>query len=380
MVLEAGKITEEGLQRLRDRLGAFNRPRQYGVGLFNEFASRDAIRHFCQGIGDPNPLYQDESYARQTKYGTIIAPPCFLYSVYWCSGRTGGLPGVHAFHSGSDWEWFRPIHMDDRISVKEQFSDLEEMPSRFAGKTIKQSSTCHYYNQRGEVIARTRGWNFRAERTAARENRKYDFQTYAYTRDEIDEIEDAVLNEEIRGANPRWWDDVNVGDEVGPVVKGPLSHGDITAFVAGCIGGLSHGLQLKEVRRHPSWGFRDPNTGAQEAIVRVHDIEESATSACLPGAYDYGCQRCSWVGNLFTNWMGDDGFLKKMYVELRRFNMVGDTTWLRGKVTDKRVEGEERLVDIEFIGENQRKEMTTKGTATVQLPTKQIPEWAKPVK
>ena len=111
----------------------------------------DAIRHFCQGIGDPNPLYQDESYARQTKFGTIIAPPCFLYSVYWCSGRTGGLPGVHAFHSGSDWEWFRPIYMDDRISVKEQFSDLEEMPSRFAGKTIKQSSTCHYYNQRGEV-------------------------------------------------------------------------------------------------------------------------------------------------------------------------------------------------------------------------------------
>ena len=53
---------------------------------------------------------------------------------------------------------------------------------------------------------------------------------------------------------------------------------------------------------------------------------------------------------------------------------------MRGKVTDKRVEGEERLVDIEFIGENQRKEMTTKGTATVQLPTKQIPEWAKPVK
>ena len=35
-------------------------------------------------------------------------------------------------------------------------------------------------------------------------------------------------------------------------------------------------------------------------------------------------------------------------------------------------------MDIEFIGENQRKEMTTKGTATVQLPTKQIPEWAKP--
>jgi len=52
MVLESGRITEEGLERLRSRVGSFNRPRQYGVGLFNEDASRSAIRHFCQGIGD----------------------------------------------------------------------------------------------------------------------------------------------------------------------------------------------------------------------------------------------------------------------------------------------------------------------------------------
>ncbi len=47
MVLESGKITEEGFERLRSRLGNFNRPRQYGVGLFNGDASRSAIRHFC---------------------------------------------------------------------------------------------------------------------------------------------------------------------------------------------------------------------------------------------------------------------------------------------------------------------------------------------
>ena len=59
MVLESGTITQEGIDRLRARLGSFNRPRQYGVGLFNEEASRSAIRHFCQGIGDTNPLYWD---------------------------------------------------------------------------------------------------------------------------------------------------------------------------------------------------------------------------------------------------------------------------------------------------------------------------------
>ena len=64
MVLESGKITQEGIDRLRQRIGSFNRPRQYGVGLFNEEASRSAIRHFCQGIGDQNPLYWDMSYAQ----------------------------------------------------------------------------------------------------------------------------------------------------------------------------------------------------------------------------------------------------------------------------------------------------------------------------
>ena len=123
--------------------------------------------------------------------------------------------------------------------------------------------------------------------------------------------------------------------------------------------------------RHPSWGFTDPTTGAQEAIIRVHDIQEAAESAGLPGSYDYGCQRCCWMGHLLTNWMGDDGFLTKMYVELRLFNVVGDTTWCRGKVIAKREEGDERLVDLEIWGENQRGAISTKGTATIRLPHKQ---------
>ena len=370
MVLEAGKITEEGIKRLRERIGSFNRPRQYGVGLFNEYASRDAIRHFCQGIGDPNALYWDEEYARHTKYGTIIAPPTFLYSVYWCSGRTGGLPGVHGFHSGNDWEWLRPIYLGDRISVQEQFTGLDEKKSQFAGRMLIQSSVCHYYNQRGEVVARYKGWQVRAERSAAREHRKYSFEPYAYSEEEIEAIESAVLSEEVRGSDPRWWEEVEVGEELSPVVKGPLSHGDIQAFVAGAVGGLAHGLQLKEMKRHPAWAFQDPNTGAREAIIRVHDIREAAESAGLPGSYDYGSQRCCWMGHLLSNWMGDDGFLKRMYIELRRFNVVGDTTWCRGKITGKRQENGECLVDLEIRGENQRKEITTTGTAVVRLPSK----------
>ena len=67
--------------------------------------------------------------------------------------------------------------------------------------------------------------------------------------------------------------------------------------------------------------------------------------------------------------MGDDGFLKKMYVELRRFNVEGDTTWCKGKITGKREEAGEKLVEMDVWGENQRGEVTMKGTATVGLPS-----------
>jgi hypothetical protein len=68
--------------------------------------------------------------------------------------------------------------------------------------------------------------------------------------------------------------------------------------------------------------------------------------------------------------MGDDGFLKKMYVELRRFNVVGDTTWCQGEITAKRIEGDEKLVDMNIWGENQHHEVTTRGTATIRLPSR----------
>ena len=68
--------------------------------------------------------------------------------------------------------------------------------------------------------------------------------------------------------------------------------------------------------------------------------------------------------------MGDDGFLKRLYAELRRFNIIPDTTWIKGKVTRKYVENGEHLVDIECWGENQRGEITMPGHATVVLPSK----------
>ena len=38
---------------------------------------RGAIKRFAEAVGDPNPLYFDEEYAKGTRYGGIVAPPGF---------------------------------------------------------------------------------------------------------------------------------------------------------------------------------------------------------------------------------------------------------------------------------------------------------------
>ena len=47
-------------------------------------------------------------------------------------------------------------------------------------------------------------------------------------------------------------------------------------------------------------------------------------------------------------------FLKRVRTQMRGFNIMGDCTWARGKVTRKYIKDGNALVDIEIRGENQR--------------------------
>ena len=103
---------------------------------------------------------------------------------------------------------------------------------------------------------------------------------------------------------------------------------------------------------------------------RVHWEDELAREVGVPAAYDYGPQRISWLGHLMTNWTGDDGWLKKLRVEVRRFNIMGDTQWCKGKVTKKYIHNDEHIVECDIWAENQRGEITAPGSATVILPSR----------
>jgi acyl dehydratase len=350
-------ITPEGLAALRARIGRpVRRPEAY-----IEVATRDAIRHWAHGIGDRNPLWASA--------GT--APPTILFAMdRVVSGYVGGLPGIHAMYAGTDFRWQRAIREGDRIVGESVLKDVIEKPSAFAKRAIQQVYRTTFTNQRGEAVCEADSWCFRTERDTARERGKYKAAApHRYSEDEIEHIARAYRSEEIRGAQPRFWDDVQVGESLPTVCKGPLTVTSVVAFVQGW-GSLyvrAHGLAFDLIERHPALGI--PNAfGVPEPPERVHWDEPFARSVGVPGAYDYGPERVAWLGHVATNWMGDDGELRRLSAQVRRHNLIGDVTWCRGTVTGKREEDGLSLVDVDLVAENQRSEVTAKGSAIVALP------------
>lgn len=366
-----GFINEETLAEFRKRIGMKLRI----SNIYNTLVTPDSIKRFADGIGDPNPLYRDKEYAVKTRYGSLIAPPSWLYSVYptWV---LQGLPGVHAFHSGNDWEIYKPIYDGDVITPEATFTGFNEKESKFAGKMVMEYQSAKFYNQDGDLVAKAKTWLVRAERAAAREKGKYhDIELpHPWTEEEIQKVEEQVLAEEVRGSNIRYWEDVMIGEELKPVIKGPLGLTDMIAFCAGAapVQLLAHGLSLNLYRKHPAWGVRDKETGAMEPIYSVHYNKSVAKAVGLPYPYDVGVQRQCWLFHLLTNWAGDEGWIKRNYAEYRKFVYLSDAISFTGKVVNKYIDSDgEYCVDIETHGFNQRGEDTIPGRSTVVLPSRE---------
>jgi acyl dehydratase len=367
------KITDAGLEALARRIGIAI---EDTLEPWCHEATRDNIRHYAHGIGDDNPLWCEPAYAAATRHGGIVAPPSFLFACSRIvSGYVGGLPGVHAMWAGADWTWHRPVRRNEEIATRAHLKALVEHQTRFAGRAIQQVYHVDFHGDDGDLVAEADSWCFRTDRDEARERgRKYDLEKAAprrYTAEELETFFDLYAAEEVRGAEPRYWEDVGVGDALRPMAKGPMTVTGFIAYAQGW-GGLyirANKLAWRQVRAHPGLGI--PNRfGIPDCPERVHWEEEFARMVGVPGAYDYGPERCSWLTHHLTNWMGDDGFLRRAACKIRRHNPAGDLLVLKAKVTAKRVEDGRHLVDIAQEARNQDGELSAEGEATVELPSR----------
>lgn len=367
-----GRITDESFAQARKMIGVYLRPE----GPYLQDATPDTLRNFCNGIGDLNPLYRDLEHGRQSRYGTMVGHPTFPLAFGWPGRTRWGFPGVHGFGAGNDWEFFRHVRPGDRITCLERVVGVEEKQGKFSGRLALQYVEASFLNQRDEIVARALGWCTRHERKASRDAGKYkDITAYEYPDDEMSTITDAALSEPetIRGESTRYFEDVEEGEELTKIVRGPLTLMDTMGFLVGCGRGHANGVLMREAVKHPGHFFRNPDAGGGVEYTGIgHHRESVAKSIGAPGTYDYGPQRLAWLCSLVTNWMGDEAFLKRIRAEYRRFNSMGDTTWFSGHVSSKYIKDGHTLVDLELSGVNQRGEQTTPGLATVRLPSREV--------
>jgi acyl dehydratase len=360
-------ITDEALNALRAKLG------QVITSSHTPYlteTSRDSVRHWAEGIGDMNPLWTDEDRARRSAWGKTLCPPTMLYAFNRLAiGYRGGLPGVHSMFGGSDWTWYRPITWGERIHTIVKFTDLVERPSAFAGRSFQQISEISFVTDKDETVAVARSWGFRVERTTAAKKGKYrEVEVVKYSPEDVQAIAERYRNESIRGSTPLYVDDIKHGEAIPEIIRGPYTVTTAVAFEQGW-GGLfikAHGNAMEYFGRHPSAGIIN-DFGIPEPPEAVHWDNDLARRVGVPAAYDYGPERISWIGTMLTNWIGDNGFLERLHVQIRRHNIIGDLTTCRATVT--RVDPDTGEVELAVLAENQRGERTAVGEARVRLPS-----------
>ena len=384
----ADKITDEAVQQLRRRIGI---PRPHGVPPHYLSPNEDAFRHVAEAYGDDNPLWCEPSYGHQTRWSSVIAPPHLvggdtLIGVDEVSEidpqfadvmKGDPLRGVHAFYSGSSREWWNPLYPNQAISRRNALVGVDDKVSEFAGRSIHEWSAEVFAINGGPVLSGQYRLMIRAERERAISHAKNDeIEIRPYTDEEIEEIGREVAAESGRrqGAVPRFWEDVQEGDVVGPLTKGPLRVTDMVVWHTGMGMGLygvkALRLAYDQRKRIPKF-FRPDSLNIPDVQQRVHWDPEWARAAGNPASYDYGRMRETWLIHLCTDWMGDAAWLWTLDCQFRKFNYVGDTHWVQGAV-EKKFETTfgAKAVLLAITARNQRNETTTTGSATILLPSR----------
>ena len=347
------------------------------VEPWNYEATRDAIRHYAHGIGDDNPLWCDPAYAdedqvrldRRAAELPVHDQPHHLRLLRRPLGRARdvGRCRLDLVQAGRC--------ATTRSRTQAHLKDLIEHQTKFAGRAFQQIYHVEFFNQSGDKVAEADSWVFRTDRDEARERgTKYTEargRVEKFTDEQLAEFYKLYENEEIRGANTRYWEDVKEGEALPRMMKGPMTVTGFICYAQGW-GGLyirANKLAWKMQQKHPGLGIKN-RFSVPDCPERVHWDEDFALEVGAPGAYDYGPERCSWLTHQITNWMGDDGFLHKSKCQIRRHNPDGDVIFIDGTVTRKFVENGKHLVEIAQNAQTHRGEVSAHGSAIVELPSR----------
>ena len=373
-------LDEATIEEVRKRIGI---PVSYSPRNHNEVSSTDSFRHFARAYGDDNPLYCEPAYAAASSWGSPIAPPLYpfaagiwrpfeLSDVERSIMKSGDpLAGIGQYMCGERWVFPRPIGAGDVLWQSQVLHSADLRPSTFGGGSGALLSHRVTWDDDGGAPYAVRYLDFwHADREKSKEaGKNRGIEKATYTDEDLERFEELYEAETRRGATPRTIDDVRVGDELGPMAKGPIGVTDMVNWHAGVgwgmFGGGTSSLAYKNRKRVPKFYVKN-EIGVWDSAQRCHWDDELAQRMGHPSAYDYGAMRTAWMIHLVTNWMGDDAWLWKISASVRKFNYHGDAHFLSGVVREVDADPSTATIDIE--GVNQRGETTCDARMVVILP------------
>ncbi|BEG74740.1 MaoC family dehydratase N-terminal domain-containing protein [Achromobacter xylosoxidans] len=120
---------------------------------------RGRLRFFAKAIGQTDPIYIDETAARNAGYPDLPAPPTFLFAAELDSGATDrlladlGIPLPKLLHGEQGFSYHRPACVGDVITVRSRIEDIYDKKNGALEFVVKGSRAT---NQRGELVAEMR--------------------------------------------------------------------------------------------------------------------------------------------------------------------------------------------------------------------------------
>jgi amino acid adenylation domain-containing protein len=359
---ESGPTLDEFIVRSRARIGECYAER----AQWNEQASLDAIRHFANGTCDPNPLWIDPAYAAAHGGGQHRAPPAFPLSVlYPVLHGAPPWPRMANLIAELGFTWHASLAVDDRVHATARQTDVREGRRRDGRRFACILSETTYRNQRDEVVALASANLLWLEQGAQLVER----QPHLYTPGEIADAMQVLRAETRRGSRAFVAAEVAVGREIPALLRPPLTIADLISWQAAA--GPSQGAGFSAIRQavdtlgttlvhpitgwplHPSAHHEDPQLSPLRGVS-------------LP--FDNGAMRFAWIAPLITNWMGDDGVLEGLHVQLKRPIVYGDLARYAAVIERCSPTDGGIRVELRLHGTNQLDETTTTGNAVVFLP------------
>ncbi|MEK7280889.1 MAG: MaoC family dehydratase N-terminal domain-containing protein [Chloroflexota bacterium] len=117
--------------------------------------SKEAIARLAEAVGDPNPLWQDERQAWQTRFGGVIAPPTFVAAQHGDmlleKIAALNLPFTRVLNGGNEIEFFQPVRPGDMIIARGKLAEAK-MRQGSQGRLLFLVLEMTYTNQRGETV------------------------------------------------------------------------------------------------------------------------------------------------------------------------------------------------------------------------------------